>query len=84
MSIPLVTLLPYSRTVVGSHFYHQRGGKGSGYSGTSQNKLDNIPDSDGFEVYLQGPQGNRSDTISTAKSDKNNKKRHKLGAYKSR
>ena len=53
MNIPLVTLLPYSRAVVGSYFYHQRGGKGSGYSGTSQNKLDNIPDSDGLRFIYK-------------------------------
>ena len=42
----------------------------------------NIPDSDGFETCLQGPQidkRNRSDTVSTANFDKHDGKRHKLG-----
>ena len=42
-----------------------------------------IPYSDGFETYLQGPlqvdERNRSDTVSTANSDKHDGKRHKLG-----
>ena len=53
---------------------------------TSWRRQDNIPDSDGFEVYLQGPQGTdlTQITISTFKSEKNNRKRHKLGTHKSR
>ena len=42
----------------------------------------NISDSDGFEIYLQDPQvdkRDRSDTVSTANSDKHDGKRHKLG-----
>ena len=49
---------------------------------TSWRRQNNIPDSDGFEDYLQGPQidkRNRSDTVSTANSDKHDGKRHKLG-----
>jgi hypothetical protein len=49
---------------------------------TSWRKQNKIPDSDGFEVYLQGPQVdkiNRSDTVSTANSDKHDGKRYKLG-----
>jgi len=50
---------------------------------TSWRKQKNFPDSDGFEAYLQleGPQvgkRNRSDTGSTANSDKHNGKKHKL------
>jgi len=48
---------------------------------TSWRKQNNIPDS-GFEASLQGPQvdkRNRSDTVSTANSDKYDGKRHKLG-----
>lgn len=49
---------------------------------TSWRRQNNIPDSDGFETYLQGPQvdkRNRSDTISTVNSDKHDGKRPKLG-----
>ena len=49
---------------------------------TSWRRQNNIPDSDGFEVYLQGPQvdkRNRSDTASTVNSDQHDGKRHKLG-----
>jgi len=50
---------------------------------TSWRRQNNIPDSDGFETYLQGLQQvdkrNRSDTVSTANSDKHDGKRHKLG-----
>jgi hypothetical protein len=45
-------------------------------------KQNNIPDSDGVEMDSQGPQvdkRNRSDTVSTANSDKHDGKRHKLG-----
>lgn len=49
---------------------------------TKWRRQNNIPDSDGFEAYLQGPQvdkRNRSDTVSTANSDKHDDKRNKLG-----
>jgi hypothetical protein len=50
---------------------------------TSWRKQNDIPDSDGFETYLQGPQQvdkrNRSETVSTANSDKHDGKRQKLG-----
>jgi len=49
---------------------------------TSWRRQNNIPDSDGFETHLQGSQvdkRNRSDTVSTANSDKHDGKRHKLG-----
>jgi hypothetical protein len=49
---------------------------------TDWRRQNNIPDSDGFEIYLQGPQvdkRDRSDTVSTANSDKHDGKRHKLG-----
>ena len=52
---------------------------------TSWRRQNNIPDSDGFEVYLQGPQvdkRNRSDTASTVNSDKHDGKRHKPGYIK--
>jgi hypothetical protein len=39
----------------------------------------NIPDSDGFEVYLQGPQVDKRNRSDTAYSDKHDGKRHKLG-----
>ena len=82
-----MTLLPLFQAVVGSYFITKEEERVLGIQEqvtTSWRRQDNIPDSDGFEVYLQDPQGNRSDTISTAKSNKNNRKRHKLGAYKSR
>jgi hypothetical protein len=37
--ISLVPLPPLFQGFFGSDFYHKRGGKGSGYSGTSHNKL---------------------------------------------
>jgi hypothetical protein len=43
---------------------------------TDWRRQNNIPDSDGFEIYLQGPQvdkRNRSDTVSTANSDKHDR-----------
>ena len=46
----------------------------------SWRRQNNIPDSDSFDTYLQGPQvdkRNRSDTVSTANSDRHDK-RHKL------
>jgi hypothetical protein len=56
----------------------------SGYSRTGYNRLEKAEqsDSDGFEIYSQGPQvdkRDRSDTVSTANSDKHDGKRHKLG-----
>ena len=48
----------------------------------SWRRQNNIPDSDGFEDYLQGPQvdkRNRSNTVSTVNSDNHDSKRHKLG-----
>ena len=48
----------------------------------SWRRQNNIPDSDGFEDYLEGPQvdkRNRYDTVSTVNSDKHDSKRHKLG-----
>ena len=48
---------------------------------TSWRKQNNIPDSDGFEAYLEDPQvdkRNRSDTVSTANSDKHDTKRLNL------
>jgi len=49
---------------------------------TSWRRQNNIPDSDSFDTYLQGPQvdkRNRSDTVvSTANSDRHDGKRHKL------
>jgi hypothetical protein len=49
---------------------------------TRWRRQNNIPDSDGFETYLQGPQQvdkrNRSDTVFIANSDKHDK-RHRLG-----
>ena len=49
---------------------------------TCWRRENNIPDSDGFEDYLQSPEvdkRNRSDTVSTVNSDKHDGKRHKLG-----
>jgi hypothetical protein len=49
---------------------------------TDWRRQNNIPDSDGFDIYLQDPQvdkRDRSDTVSTANSDKHDGKRHKLG-----
>ena len=49
---------------------------------TRWRKQNNIPDSDGFEAYVEGPQidkRSRSDSVSTANSDKHGGKRHRLG-----
>jgi hypothetical protein len=51
-----VILLPLFQGKCWFRFCHQRGGKGSGYSKTGWRKQNNIPDSDGFEAYLKGPQ----------------------------
>jgi len=82
MSILLVTLLPLFQGSCWFRFLSPKRRKGYGYSRTSWRRQNNIPDSDGFEVYLQGPQvdkRNRSDTASTVNSDKHDDKRHKLG-----
>ena len=49
---------------------------------TRWRRQNNIPDSDGLEPSSQGTQvdkRNRSDTVSTANSDKHDGKRHRLG-----